>query len=226
MTDHPLDNPLWSALGGSLAQYCIDFGGVRLLDPEIGTVAAMMRITSANLSVLASAIPIGAELLVIAPEPVQSTAELDIVHVKPLFQMVAGHLLPVLNTVVTSELSAADFAQMLDLVDLTRPGPLGPRAMELGRFRGIFAGMKLVALAGERLHLQGYTEISTVCTHPDYRGRHYGMAVVSAVAQRIAEDGQTPFLGVNADNLPAIHLYERLGFAHRTTLYLNMVKRR
>jgi hypothetical protein len=108
MTDHPLDNPLWSALGGSLAQYCIDFGGVRLLYPELGTVAAMMRVTSANLSVLASAIPIGAELLVIAPEPVQSTAELDIVHVKPLFQMVAGHLLPVINTVVTSELSAAD----------------------------------------------------------------------------------------------------------------------
>jgi ribosomal protein S18 acetylase RimI-like enzyme len=225
LTGHPLDNPLWNALGGSLAQYSRVFGGVRLLDPDIGSVAAMEQVTPANVSALASAIPYGSEILAIAPEPIPPTAELEVVHIKQLLQMVAERLTPVESSVSVDELRATDFPQMLALVEITRPGPLGPRALELGGFRGIFDGDKLVALAGERLHLDGYTEIATVCTHPGYRGRNYGKAVVSAVAQGIVESGQTPFLGVNADNIPAIRLYERLGFTHRTTLYLNTVKR-
>lgn len=122
-------------------------------------------------------------------------------------------------------LGAADLPQMLQLVDLAKPGPLGPRAMELGAFHGIYAGETLVALAGQRLRLDGYTEVATVCTHPDHRGRSYGKAVVSAVIRHIVEAGQSPFLGVDADNTPAIRLYEGLGFTHRSTFYLSTVER-
>ncbi|MDB5539767.1 MAG: family N-acetyltransferase [Devosia sp.] len=155
----------------------------------------------------------------------QSTPELEVLHIQPLLQMVAERLTPVESNVPVALLNAGDFPQMLTLVEITRPGPLGPRAMELGGFRGIFDGERLVALAGERLHLDGYTEIATVCTHPDHRGRDYGKAVVSAVAQGIVERGQTPFLSVIPGNTPAIRLYESLGFTHRRTLYLNTVKR-
>jgi predicted GNAT family acetyltransferase len=185
----------------------------------------MKHVTPENVSALASAIPHGFEILAITPEPVLATADLDVVHAKPLLQMVAQRLTPVELHRDAQELTATDLPQMLALVDLAQPGPLGPRSFELGGFRGIFEGETLVALAGERLHLDGFTEIATVCTHPDYRGRHYGKAVVSAVARGIMERGQTPFLGVNADNTPAISLYERLGFTHTRTLYLTTVKR-
>jgi ribosomal protein S18 acetylase RimI-like enzyme len=223
--DHQLDSPLWYALGGSLAQFCHSVGEVRILAPDIGHVAAMQEVTPANTLALASALPDGDEILVIAPAPVLQTALLDLVSTKPLLQMVAQNLAPVEAGVQVQELTAAHFPQMLALVDMTHPGPLGPRAMELGRFHGIFDGDALVALAGERLHLDDYTEVSTVCTHPDHRGRSYAKAVVSAVAQGIVSRGQTPFLGVNADNFAAIKLYECLGFTHTRTLYLNTVKR-
>lgn len=227
MSGHPLESPLWYALGGSLAQHCRELGGVRFLAPDIASVAAMEHVTPANVAALASGIPYGSEILAIAPERIAATAELEVVHIKPLLQMVAPPLLAAVEpTVSVDKLGAADFPQMLALVDITRPGPIGPRALELGDFRGIFDGSKLIALAGERLHLDGFTEIATVCTHPDYRGRNYGKAVVLAVARGIVESGQTPFLGVNEDNILAIRLYESLGFTHTRTLHLNTVRRR
>lgn len=98
--------------------------------------------------------------------------------------------------------------------------------MEIGGFHGIFAGERLVALAGERLRFAGFTEVATVCTHPDHRGRDYAKAVVSAVMRGIFDRDETPFLGVDEDNVPAIRLYERLGFTVRSRFQLNIMRRR
>lgn len=225
MAIHPLDNHLWTALNGPLASHSRAAGRVRLLSPDIGHVAAMEEVSSANVRSLASAIPCGSEIVVIAPLPLESSDELKVLHVKPVLQMVAERFMSPASTIPTSKLGAADFSRMLSLVDIARPGPLGPRAMELGDFYGVFDGDSLVALAGERLRLEGYTEIATVCTHPDYRGRGYAKAVVSAVAGRVVASGSTPFLGVDDGNAPAIRLYEQLGFTHRSTFYLSTARR-
>jgi predicted GNAT family acetyltransferase len=198
---------------------------VRFLDPEFAAVAAMREVTPENVSSLASAIADGAEILAITPEPILATADIEVLQTKPLLQMVVKELMPVASNSAVHILTEGDLPQMLALVDLARPGPLSPRAFELGSFRGIFDGATLVALAGERLQFDGFTEIATVCTHPEHRGLNYGKAVVSVAARAIQARGQTPFLGVNADNIPAIRLYESLGFNHTRTLYLNTVKR-
>lgn len=223
---HPLESPLWYALGGSLAPHCRPVGDVRFLDPEFGLVAAMDHVTPTNLAVVASGTAPGSEMVIIAPEPAEDTEGLELIKVVPLQQMVAEHPVMVEPAVRVVELSVADLPQMLALVDITRPGPLGPRSFELGGFRGIFDGERLVALAGTRLQFDGHTEVSTVCTHPDYRGRDYAKSVVSSVMQGIIDGGRTPFLGVNADNLPAIRLYERLGFAPMRMLHVSTVRRR
>ena len=57
---------------------------------------------------------------------------------------------------------------------ITKPDPFRNRTHELGQYYGIRVGGRLLAMAGERLSPVGYTEISAVCTHPDYRGRGYG----------------------------------------------------
>lgn len=222
---HPLDNHLWNALNGPMARYCRAVGRVRLLTPEIGLAAAVEEVSPQNLSALAGAMVLGSEIMLIAPEALQATDALEVLAIKRVLQMVAEHLVPMEPAMSTVVLGPADFPQMRALVDVARPGPLGPRALELGGFRGIFDGDKLVALAGTRLRFDRYTEVATVCTHPDYRGRNYAKAVVSDVANEIFSDGLTPFLGVDDGNTPAIRLYERLGFAHRTTFYLSLVKR-
>ncbi|NBE93221.1 GNAT family N-acetyltransferase [Nonomuraea sp. KC401] len=121
-------------------------------------------------------------------------------------------------------LGPADVPKMLDLVERTKPGPFRPRTVELGVYLGIRLGGALVAMAGERLHPPGWTEISAVCTDPAYRGRGLATRLVLAVAAGVRARGETPFLHASATNTPAIQLYERLGFRLRRTTEFRTVR--
>nr|WP_208615690.1 GNAT family N-acetyltransferase [Streptomyces cellostaticus] len=112
-------------------------------------------------------------------------------------------------------LGPADVPEILDLVARTRPGPFLKRTVEMGTYLGIRHEGRLIALAGERLRLPGWTEISAVCTDPEHRGRGLATRLVRAVAAGIRERGETPFLHAAADNAPAIRLYESIGFTLR-----------
>lgn len=114
------------------------------------------------------------------------------------------------------ELSPEDVPAMRALVEQTRPGPFWDRTVEMGRYVGVRddAG-RLVALAGERLRVPGFTEVSAVCTAPEARGRGLAERLVRDVAARVVERGEQPFLHVAASNTGAIRLYERLGFVVR-----------
>ncbi|HEX8868975.1 MAG TPA: GNAT family N-acetyltransferase [Lentzea sp.] len=112
-------------------------------------------------------------------------------------------------------LTAADVPEMLALTELTKPGPFLQRTIEMGAYLGVRQGGRLVAMAGERLRVPGWTEISAVCTHPDARGQGLGTRLMLAVAHGIRERGETPFLHVLASNTGAIRLYEHMGFRLR-----------
>jgi len=111
-------------------------------------------------------------------------------------------------------LGPRDVPEMLDLIERTRPGPFRARTVELGAYYGLRRDGRLVALAGERMHPPGWTEISAVCTDPDHRGHGYAAALMARVAVGIRARGERPFLHTAAAN-PAVRLYERLGFTHR-----------
>lgn len=113
------------------------------------------------------------------------------------------------------KLTADDVPEMLRLVEQTKPGPFGARTYEMGTYLGIRQAGKLVAMAGERLRLTGFTEISAVCTDPEHRGHGYASRLVSIVARGIVARGETPFLHVRADNDAAFRVYEKLGFETR-----------
>ena len=103
-------------------------------------------------------------------------------------------------------------AQALELAALTRPGPFGPRTIELGDYYGSFDGERLMAMAGERLYAGALREVSGVCTHPDYRGRGLARRLMNKVICYELARGETPFLHVMRDNSSAQRLYEQLGF--------------
>ena len=112
-------------------------------------------------------------------------------------------------------LGPADVPEMLDLVDRAKPGPFLSRTVELGSYLGIRRGGALVAMAGERLHPPGWTEISAVCTAEDSRGQGLATRLVLAVAHGIRSRGEIPFMHAAAGNTNAIRLYESLGFRIR-----------
>jgi ribosomal protein S18 acetylase RimI-like enzyme len=112
-------------------------------------------------------------------------------------------------------LSAADVPDMLGLVRRTQPGPFLTRTIELGTYLGIRRDGELIAMAGERLHLPGWTEISAVCTEDAFRGQGLATRLVHAIAHGIRERGETPILHASASNVNALRLYEHLGFRLR-----------
>jgi predicted GNAT family acetyltransferase len=112
-------------------------------------------------------------------------------------------------------LGDADAPEMLALAQLTQPGPFLARTHVMGMFRGIRIDGRLAAMAGERMRVPGYTELSGVCTHPDFRGRGLARRLSAIVCAGIDARGETPFLHAWKDNRAAIALYETLGFRWR-----------
>jgi predicted GNAT family acetyltransferase len=123
------------------------------------------------------------------------------------------------------ELTDADAPEMLALATLTEPGPFLPRTHTMGTFRGIRIGGRLAAMAGERFRFPGHTEVSGVCTHPDFRGRGLARRLSAAVAARIESRGERPFLHAWKTNRPAISLYESLGFEIRAEIEIKVLER-
>ena len=117
-------------------------------------------------------------------------------------------------------------AQAMALATLTKPGPFGPRTIELGEYFGCFDGGRLVAMAGERMHAAPLREISGVCTHPEFQGRGYARRLMAKLVRRQVQRGETPCLHVMRDNAGAHRLYERMGFRDYRASVVRVVARR
>lgn len=125
----------------------------------------------------------------------------------------------------TRRLAEHDLAQMLELVAETKPGPFLPGTIALGTYIGHFESGRLIAMAGERFHPEGFTEISAVCTHPDARGRGLASALTHMVASEILARNEQPFLHVAETNDGARRVYEGLGFEQRRLVELAVLQR-
>jgi predicted GNAT family acetyltransferase len=124
------------------------------------------------------------------------------------------------------ELTTADLPEMTEIYAATRPGrTLCQRIQKLGTFLGVRDEGKLVAMGGLRMHIAGHREITTVATRPGFEGRGYGTAVMRGLVERIRARGERPFLSVRTDNERAIEIYRKLGFAERTVLYSQTIRR-
>ena len=211
---HPLDSPIWSALQTRQAHFDMEGKLARRFPPDVSPLAAAHNDGPRAIAALVERIPPDDDVSLLERAPPRPPEGI-VATSAPVLQMWAKGFAsggPELEMVALGE---ADAAEMLALATLTRPGPFRARTHTLGRFLGIRDGSRLVAMAGERLKLDGFAEISAVCTHPDYRSRGYGAALMRAVGQRILSEGDTPFLHTYAANTGAIALYRKLGFEVR-----------
>jgi predicted GNAT family acetyltransferase len=65
------------------------------------------------------------------------------------------------------------------------------------------------------MRFPGYTEVSGVGTHPDFRGRGLARCLSAAVVASVEARGDRAFLHAWKTNHVAIALYEGLGFKVR-----------
>jgi predicted GNAT family acetyltransferase len=218
-----LDRPIWAALTSSHA--ALAEGGVlaRRYPADVAPFAALSDTGPANFEALRALIPAGGRVVMFTVNEITPPQGFEIHLAATGYQMVLTTALVTANNADIIALNRSDVPAMLHLVELTKPGPFGSRTHELGNYIGLRIGGELVAMAGERMRLTGYVEISAVCVHPAHRGKGYGRILISALAQAIVERGDIPMLHVFTDNGPAIALYDRLGFAIRRRLHVTVL---
>ena len=229
---HSLDNPIWKALTTTHAGFAQTCNSARKFPREVSVLAGFSAPTPENYDSLASLVKPGETVGLFLQAPPDPPVDWTIVNTGPLLQMLYDHPSSPgacargfpsdgvrSNRLEFVRLTHADVPDMLALTKLTKPGPFGARTHEMGDYFGIRSAGTLAAMAGERLRLPGYTEISAVCTHPDQLGHGYASALMEMLMERICSRAELPFLHVRSENDRAIQVYERLGFRKRASLH-------
>jgi ribosomal protein S18 acetylase RimI-like enzyme len=222
--DSPLDRSAWTALVGLQAHLGHGNALARRYHPEVAPFAGLVEESPAAFEALRTLLGPDERVMVPTLAPVAGIDGLQARLLGQVHQMVA--LQPGTGRAAqlqAAPLSASDVPDALALVGRTRPGPFGPRTLEMGDYLGVRDQGLLVAMAGERMRFDGHAEISAVCVDDSWRGRGLAAGLVNLLRARIEARGETAFLHVLSDNANAIALYERLGFRHRRTLFLHQI---
>jgi ribosomal protein S18 acetylase RimI-like enzyme len=226
LSTHPLDHPIWNAL--TTRQQAFAEGGAlaRRYPPAVAPFADMADMSPPSFAALA-ALMSGSDLAVLfTPDPVAPPPAFKVVLAKTGEQMIGTPAPSSGRGVEIVTLGADDVPAMMELTELTKPGPFSVRTRELGTFLGIRIDGQLAAMAGERMKATHYTEITAVCVHPSHRGHGYGQLLLAAIGRQITARGEIPFLHVFSDNHVAIALYLRGGMEIRRRFHITMLQRR
>ena len=159
------------------------------------------------------------------PDAVTAPAAFKTVLAETGEQMIGTPVESAITGVETVRLGADDVPAMMALTELTKPGPFSARTHELGTFFGVRIDGELVAMAGERMKPDNYTEMTAVCVHPSHRGRGYAQLLLGAISRQIVARGEIPFLHVFSSNASAIALYRRQGMEIRRSLHVTVLQK-
>jgi len=219
-----LDNAIWHALNSHHRHLAILSDVAARYQPDIVAVAAVPSADPSAFDDIKNLVEIG-EITALFGEPqMEDLTGWELMDTFRVPQMVCKNLRPT-PEIDAFQLTTDDVPDMLNLVALAQPGPFSTRTIEMGLYLGIRKKGQLIAMAGQRIHLTEFCEISAVCTHPDYRKRGYAGALTSMIAQSILDHQETPFLHLDPTNISAMRLYANLGFEKRKDIPLSVLKR-
>lgn len=213
-----LDNPVWHALNGVQKQYAIGTEHIKCFQRNIlpfvayGSTEEINAIDPyiADVFYIVGALP---------PLPSNWIVLKELSCVQMILQT------PIEVTGIVSRLDGSNSTVMLDLINKVQPGFYQSDTHLLGDYYGIWQDNKLVAMAGERIKLEHFTELSAIVTDPDYTGRKYAQQLITHLCNSNLSKGKIPILHVLQSNERAIRLYEYMGFTQRRLISFWLLKK-
>jgi len=216
-----LDRPIWAALGNRQRHLGQGDELARRYRSDVAPFAALAEETAECYVALQRLLMTKDEVALLSREPLHPIDTLHATSIGPILQMVAVRRAIEVDDEGIVRLDRGDVGDMIELAQRTKPGPFGKSTIEMGSYIGVRDQGRLVAMAGERMQLDGYVEISAVCVDEAWRGRGLAARLMNILRKAIEQRGDTPFLHVFHHNTAAIELYERLGFVSNNSFLLS-----
>lgn len=219
-----LDNPAWHALTETHSRFATGTDIVKKYDPDI-VLFAGLGTKEIHLQNQLDQVFCQQDSFFLFDDFPALPKNYQVETVIECLQMVCDKPVEVSFTEKITPLDETHTETMFALVNQVFPGYYLPQTRRMGNYFGIFREAALVAMAGERLCMEGFTEISAVVTHPDFTGRTYAQQLVSYLNNKNRQAGIIPFLHTGAGNNRAIQVYERLGYVKRRVIPVTRIKR-
>lgn len=211
--ERKLDNPVWNSLSESHQKFALEYDGTKFYDPDYCPFGGYLELENTPES--ADKYASLCENFFIVGEKPKILDTLKIAKELICLQMIVREKVQITFDNEIIKLTEEHKEELFELVNLVQPGYFKANTFLLGNYYGIFSNKKLVSIAGERMKMNNFTEVSAIITHPDHTGKGYAKQLTSHVVNNIFDEGKIPFLHVVETNLGAIKLYEKLGFVTR-----------
>jgi ribosomal protein S18 acetylase RimI-like enzyme len=224
-----LDNVFWYALNTEHARFAVSAPAARKYPAAVAPFAGIAYNSADSLTQLRGLLAPGETVYLMGDTP-PTMPGLNAGESVPGVQMTASnvprqtHSEPQPDPLI-AQLTAQDADAMVELTNLAFPGFFRVRTCEMGAYFGVRLDGGLVAMAGERLAIPHYREISGVCTHPAHTGKGYASRLITHLMQEHAAAGLRSFLHAKSADQRAIALYTRLGFCIRREVTFHPLSR-
>lgn len=213
-----LDNPVWYSLSEIHSEFAIDYGNTKFYNPDYCPFGGF--IDPENIADAIDQYSALSDNFFIVGEKPQVSNSVKISKEWVCLQMIIREKIELSVDIEIVKLTENHNEELCALVNLVQPGYFKTKTPLLGNYFGIFKENQLVAITGERMKMNDFTEVSAIVTHPDHTGKGYAKQLITHVVNAIFEENKTPFLHVVESNIGAIKLYEKLGFVTRRKMSL------
>lgn len=212
--EYKLDNPVWNSLNEIHKNISIEYEATKFYNPEYCPFGEIIDINKPTKDIDQYSI-LTNDFYIVGKKPLLSSSMIlknELVCNQMLLEKEVN--IEPQEQVIQLD-SKNQKLELFNLVNLVQPGYFKNRTVDLGKYFGIYKDNKLIAVTGERMKMNEFTEISAVVTHPEHTGNGYAKQLIKYATDQVFKENKTPYLHVAESNIGAIKLYEKLGFTTR-----------
>lgn len=214
MEINKLDNPAWYSLSETHNDFAVEYDNIKFYNPDHCPFGGALHNNGTESGIVVYAF-LTEQFFVIGDRPGISD-KLKIESELICNQMVLDKRIAIDIVENIIELDTKDQRDdLLKLVNLVQPGYFKNKTADLGSYYGIYKNDQLIAVTGERMKMDDYTELSAIVTHPEHTGKGYAKQLIVHASNKIFDESKIPYLHVADTNFNAIRLYEKLAFVTR-----------